>query len=164
VVGYLSELTGKAFDRDQLFARKEDLKAAACSTAPAMTGAFDRMREAKSLGWHIGVVSTSDAEWVSSHLQRVGLNIFPEILVTRENVKNVKPHPEPYLTAAAKLNVRPEHCVVFEDSLNGIKAAKAAGMFAVAVPNKVTSFLTFEEADRRIHSLAQIALRDLAGL
>jgi len=163
VVGYLSELTGKSFDRDALFARKEKLKASACDSAPAMKGAIERMREAKSLGWRIGVVSTSDLEWVSTHLRRVGLHAFPEILVTRENVKNVKPHPEPYLTAASLLGVGAQNCVVFEDSLNGIKAAKAAGMYAVAVPNKVTSFLGFTEADRRVESLAQITLRELAG-
>jgi beta-phosphoglucomutase-like phosphatase (HAD superfamily) len=50
-------------------------------------------------------------------------------------VTNGKPHPEAYLKAAAALGVNPEHCVAFEDSMNGLRSAEAAGTKAVAVPN-----------------------------
>lgn len=60
-----------------------------------------------------------------------------DTIVTRDDVTNPKPHPEPYLTAAARLGVDPAHCVAFEDSVSGVRAAHAAGMRTVMVPDLV---------------------------
>ena len=82
---------------------------------------------------------------------------------TRDDVSAAKPDPEVFLKAAATLGVTPARCVVCEDSLNGVRAAKAAGMVAVAVPNRVTAVLDFSLADLRLDSLTALRLADLLG-
>jgi beta-phosphoglucomutase-like phosphatase (HAD superfamily) len=66
-----------------------------------------------------------------------------------------------YLLAAQRLNVSPAQCIALEDSRNGLLAAKAAGMFAVAIPNSMTRHLDLELADLRLESLADMSLSTL---
>jgi putative hydrolase of the HAD superfamily len=76
-------------------------------------------------------------------------------------VEKVKPDPELYQLTLTTMGVKPHRAIAFEDSPNGIKAAKAAGIFTVAVPNSVTRQLPIEDADLRIESMADISLREL---
>ena len=66
-------------------------------------------------------------------LAKFGLTNFFEIMVTADDVKNGKPHPEPYSATVEKMNENPEECLVVEDSDNGILSAKAAGCFACGI-------------------------------
>ena len=72
-----------------------------------------------------------------------------------------KPHPDLFLLALEQLEVRAHEAIVFEDSPNGIHAARAAGIFAVAVPNSVTSQLSIENANLTLRSLTDLPLREL---
>lgn len=157
-VDHLNTLTGKSFDRDELTVLKEKRKAEICANMPILPGVVDRIEEARELGWAIGLASTSTSEWVESHLRRVDLFKFFPHRITRETVTNVKPHPEPYLKIMERLGVQPSDSLVLEDSLNGVKAAKAAGARCVAIPNSITSILDFSEADERFDSLAAFKL------
>ena len=71
------------------------------------------------------------------HLRRTDMVRFfaPDAIVTGDRVRRGKPHPECFLTAAARLGVAPAHCVGVEDSNNGIRAVYGAGMRAVMVPD-----------------------------
>jgi beta-phosphoglucomutase-like phosphatase (HAD superfamily) len=85
-----------------------------------------------------------------------------DVIIAGDEVTHGKPHPEPYLTAAAKLGVDPAHCVVIEDSNTGTEAGTAAGAYVVAVPQ----WVTIPEAPRRLvvdslEPLTPEALRDL---
>jgi HAD superfamily hydrolase (TIGR01509 family) len=162
-VAYLNELTGLNLEFDQLFAEKELLKAAKCAVAPIMPGVEARIAEAKVLGAQTAVVSTSDREWVVTHLKRIGILDRFDAVITREDVVKVKPDPEPYLKAAARFDVSPSTCIVFEDSMNGVRAAKAAGMYCIAVPSRVTEFLDFGLADARVGSLEEFEIAKFAN-
>jgi HAD superfamily hydrolase (TIGR01509 family) len=82
---------------------------------------------------------------------RLNFNRFFELKLARDHVKNAKPDPEIYLKAASTLGAEPEECIVFEDSVVGIKAAKSAGMNCVAITNTyVPKFL--KQADLIIDS------------
>lgn len=70
---------------------------------------------------------------VNSALKAIGMEDFFDTIVTSEDVANGKPAPDTFLEAARRLNVVPEHCVVFEDSDLGLEGAKRAGMTAVDV-------------------------------
>jgi beta-phosphoglucomutase-like phosphatase (HAD superfamily) len=76
-------------------------------------------------------------------------------------VTAVKPAPDLFLLAARRLGVPAASCVVFEDSPNGLRAAKAAGMWAVAVPNVLTRPLVFPPHDLALESLATHTLAAL---
>jgi beta-phosphoglucomutase family hydrolase len=80
------------------------------------------------------VVSGSTRDSVSASLRTLQLLDKFETLVCAEDYKNGKPHPEAFLTAAARLGIAPEACLVFEDTDLGIEAATAAGMASVKVP------------------------------
>lgn len=64
---------------------------------------------------------------------KLDFNKFFDLKLARDHVKNAKPDPEIYLKAADNFNVKPDECIVFEDSVVGIKAAKAAGMSCIAI-------------------------------
>jgi sugar-phosphatase len=100
-------------------------------TSLALVPDADRMlAEAQGGAWT--VVTSCPRGLAESRLSAVGLPVPPTI-VTADQVRNAKPHPEPFLLAAARLNVAPAECLVFEDAPSGITAAQRALMRVVAV-------------------------------
>ncbi len=87
--------------------------------------------------------------WLEHH----GLDTLFDVVCTRDDVAAVKPAPDLFLLAAERLGVRPQDCVVFEDSPNGLRAARAAGMWAVAVPNLLTQPLELPHTTLRSNPL-----------
>ena len=79
----------------------------------------------------------------------------------KEDVRNVKPDPELFLSALNALQLQPDEAVIFEDSTHGILAARRAGIRVVAVPNYVTRHLNIEGESLRLESLAELSLNDL---
>ncbi len=79
-----------------------------------------------------------------------------------EDVEHGKPAPEIYLTVAERLGVHPSQCAVIEDSLNGVKAAKSAGMFRIAVPDPCWSNKKdFSIADLVMDRLDQVDIKTI---
>jgi beta-phosphoglucomutase-like phosphatase (HAD superfamily) len=110
----------------------------------------------------IAVASSADEVKVRANLQKIGLPVEVwNAVIWGEDVKKKKPAPDIFLFAAKKLGVDPANCVVVEDAVNGIQAAKAAGMRCVAV---ATSFPSEKlgEADVVRERIADIRLSDLA--
>jgi HAD superfamily hydrolase (TIGR01509 family) len=83
----------------------------------------------------LAIATSSSRRSAESHLGRSGLLAKFGAIVARDDVVSPKPHPEPYLTAAARLGVDPVHCLAIEDSHTGVRAAHAAGMQTVMVPD-----------------------------
>ena len=100
---------------------------------------------------------------MDTHLTRLGLfDRFDEVICGDDVPPGrTKPNPDLFLLALNQLEVPKETTVVFEDSPNGIRAAKSAGIFAVAVPNPITSMLAFEGESLMLSSLADLKLADL---
>lgn len=109
--------------------------------------------------WAIATSGTRDT--AVTRLRHTGVPV-PSVLITADDVERGKPNPEAYLLAAARLDVRPEKCVVIEDAPAGISAAHAAGMRVVAVAT-THSQAELGEADVRAERLAdiQISRRDV---
>ena len=118
-------------------------------------------------GLPAAVASSSSLEWVGPWLSRHGLRDLVRAVCTRNDVARVKPAPDLFLLAAERLGVAPPECVVFEDTPNGVAAAHAAGMWAVAVPSPLTRTLEFPAPHVTLDSLAARTLaelqQDLAG-
>lgn len=81
----------------------------------------------------LAVASSAGRPFVLATLEQLGIAGLFDAVVTVEDVVNPKPAPDPYLLAAEKLGVAPEACLVFEDSDQGLSAAKSAGMDAIDV-------------------------------
>lgn len=105
----------------------------------------------KSRGCKIGLATNSPAHFIPVCLERAGIADLFDAVSSAENERNGKPHPDVYLTTARKLDVRPEDCVVIEDSYHGIQAGKSAGMTVIGFTNG-RSEITFDIADFMLHS------------
>jgi beta-phosphoglucomutase-like phosphatase (HAD superfamily) len=101
---------------------------------------------------------------VTGHLARLGLTAHFEHIRCQEDVARTKPDPALYLETLRALDVRADQAIALEDSLNGVLAAKGAGLFCVAVPNALIRHLDFCPADLRLDSLADLPLEDLLAL
>jgi beta-phosphoglucomutase len=87
----------------------------------------------------LGLASMNKRKFIDYLLQKFGLAKLFDIIVTADEVKKAKPDPEIFLKCAKKMQVTPERCIVFEDSVFGIKAAKNSGMSCIAVLTGVYS-------------------------
>jgi HAD superfamily hydrolase (TIGR01509 family) len=86
--------------------------------------------------WRLGVASSSNRPIIELVLDRMGVRNCFDAVVSSEEVERGKPAPDVYIAAARQLGVEPGDCVAVEDSTNGVKAAVAAGMRTIAVPNR----------------------------
>lgn len=116
---------------------------------------------AKRLDMKLAVASSSDCAWVTGHLLRLNLFHSFDVIRCADHVQHTKPHPELYLAAVNALGVEPHDAVAFEDSSHGVTAAKAAGLYAVAIPNSATHRLPLAHADLRLASLDAMPLETL---
>lgn len=106
-------------------------------TVPVKLGALDFLHALQDRGIPLAVATSSRLTHVVSHLGRAKLLDRFATIVTRDDVEHPKPHPEPYLTAARRLGIAPERCLALEDSHTGVRAAHAAGMQTIMVPDLV---------------------------
>jgi putative hydrolase of the HAD superfamily len=144
---HLEELTGKAFDWHQLDAdRQVGIRAAldGAGPIPGVPGLVGRLHAA---GVPLAVVSSSSHGWVDGWLAKLRLSSYFATTVCRGDAPRIKPAPDLYQEAARQLGVVPGGCLVIEDSLNGLRSARAAGMRVWIVPNRVTDCLDFTPAD-----------------
>lgn len=128
---------------------------------PVMPGVEDYLKSARLQNLKIGLASSSDIHWVAGHLERLGLMSYFDCLRTSDDVVYTKPAPDLFLAALDCLNVSAQEALVFEDSPNGVAASRLAGIFCVAVPNRLTSRLDLGKANLRLNSLADQPLDTL---
>jgi HAD superfamily hydrolase (TIGR01509 family) len=101
---------------------------------PRIEGAVEAVRRiARQLP--TGVASSAHRDVIDAALRATGLDGVLRVVVSSDEVSHGKPAPDVYLLAAERLGVAPGRCLVVEDSLNGVLAAKAAGMTVVLIPN-----------------------------
>ena len=101
---------------------------------PLLPGAGEAVR-ALAARWPLGLASSSNRELIDLFLELAGFGDAFRVTVSSEEVARGKPAPDVYLATVEKLGADPARCVAIEDSSNGIRAAAAAGMVVIAVPN-----------------------------
>lgn len=106
--------------------------------------------------YKMALVSSGERFWADKVLDELDLVKYLQVRVFGEDVANHKPDPEPFLKASQELEVRPEECVVIEDSESGFKAAKAAGMTLIARKAEHNKDLDFSLADFIVEDLDEI--------
>ncbi len=160
-LAHLAGACGGALDRDAVLAEVKARSARGCEAQGLLPGVERLLADAGALGLGRAVASSSSAGWVEGWLERHGIRTSFEVVVARDHVRRVKPDPELFLLAAERLGAAPAACVVFEDSPNGMRAALAAGMSCVAVPNALTRPLARPEVHLVLGSLAERPLSEI---
>lgn len=105
--------------------------------APLKPGAAELMDALEAMETPFGLATSSGRAWVDKHFSAHGLTERFRAVVSRGDVVNGKPHPEPYLKAAAALDMSPGDVLAIEDSPVGIRSAHAAGMMTILAPDLV---------------------------
>ena len=161
---YLELQLGRKVNREMIRERARNHHHNDTGKLPAREGVVDLIVEASEFGLQLGIASSSTFPWVKGHLDRLGLSKYFSVMCTREDVELSKPDPALYLLAVSKLDVPPDQVFAIEDSPNGVKAAQAAGIRCIAVPNPVTKSMDISHADILVNSLAEINLDEIFRL
>ncbi|MEV5029120.1 HAD family hydrolase [Paenibacillus sp. LPE1-1-1.1] len=116
------------------------------------SGILDYLNDAQDSGMRIGLASSSPRAWIDKYLEQLEIAHYFETIRTADDVAKVKPDPELYMQSLAALGVEASEAVAIEDSPNGARAALAAGMSCIIVPNTITKSLAFDKSDRYYHA------------
>lgn len=124
-------------------------------------GIMDYLNSARAKRLKIALASSSKLDWVEKFLEKLQIREYFDCIRTANDVKHVKPDPELYLQTLQCLGVTADEAIAIEDSPNGAKAAVAAGVHCVVVPNTITKLLEFERFSQMANSLTEIDFDEL---
>jgi HAD superfamily hydrolase (TIGR01509 family) len=161
-LAHLETLVGSPLEREVLQADRLAHELTLVEAEQFRPGVADYLADAERLGLRKAIVSSGSRPWIDGHLQRLERAYGWDVIVTADGDRTrAKPSPTLYLEALELLSVGAADAIAFEDSPNGIRAAKAAGIYCVGVPNSVTARLGLDEADVVVDSLASLPLSTL---
>jgi HAD superfamily hydrolase (TIGR01509 family) len=161
---HLEALLGRKLDWQTLVPRRDARNWELTLKQGVLPGIRELMLAAANSDIPVGVASNSAFGWVNDGLERLGLRNFVRAIVTRDMVLNPKPAPDVYLKATETLQVSSAFSVALEDSEPGCRAAKAAGMRAVVIPNQFSERQDLSVADLVVPSAKVLSLERLVGL
>ena len=128
----------------------------------ALPGVETLIADAKRHGLLLGVASSSPRNWVVGYLERLGIYDSFDVIRCGDEVERTKPAPDVYLSLLNALGIGADEAMALEDSAHGTAAAKAAGLFCVVVPNRITQHIRAETADLYTESLEYVTVKQLA--
>lgn len=149
-MGVLTDHFGSDFSLDTfLVEERRHIEILFAEGVALKTGVVELLDFLDELDLPRGVATSSSRDAVAEHLGHHGIRDRFNAVVAREDVPRHKPHPDPYLAAAAALGFDPADCLALEDSHNGVRAAHAAGMMTIMVPDLLDP--TEEMAEKTVH-------------
>lgn len=155
----LIERKGLDYTPLELVEAKEEILARLLSEkATARPGLMQTLQLARTSGVAMAVASSATLPTIELVTETLKIRHYFHNLSSGDEVPRGKPSPDVFLLAAQRLAVEPKHCLVIEDTLNGLRAALAGGMFCVAIPCDATRHQDHSEADLRLESLEQLDL------
>lgn len=151
----LNEIYGKDFDTDAFMERTSEIfrEIEEKNGIGKMFWAKESL-EALKEKYRIALASSTREKTVRRQLKDAGLLEFFETITTGDMVEHSKPEPDIYLKACKSLHLSPENCIAVEDSPNGIKSAKSAGMKTVMIPDRI-------EPDEKTKKLCDAVFKNL---
>ncbi len=123
-----------------------------------IAGLIELLEKLKTQKIPLVVASSAIRENIETVISRFDIGSFFEGSVSGQDVEKTKPNPEIFLKAAKVIDIKPENCLVIEDAKHGVAAAKAAGMFCVALRNLNSGDQDLSQADMIVNNLSEIDL------
>lgn len=161
-MAHLEQLVGGPLARAGLDERRYAHETSLIEAEELRPGIAAYLADSGRLGLKRAIVSSASRHWIDLHLARLEQAVGWDAIVTADNDEvRAKPRPTLYLEALHLLRLAPQEAIAFEDSPNGMRAAQAAGIFCVAVPNAVTAAYGLDDADLVLGSLAELPLEEL---
>ena len=159
---HLEELVGGPLERGELNDRRVVHELSLLEAERLRPGIAEYLAAADRHSLKRAIVSSASRRWIDMHLRRLERAVGWDAIITADHdERRAKPNPEMYVEALDALAIDAHEAVVFEDSPNGVRAAKDAGIFVVAVPNSVTRNYALDEADLVVESLASLPPEEL---
>jgi HAD superfamily hydrolase (TIGR01509 family) len=140
-VGELERQLRRSVNAQHVVSQVRSLNTEYVANAALRPGVAALIDDAVAHGLGLAVASNAPRDWIEMNLSRVGLLRHFGVIMSLDDVRNPKPHPEPFDSAARAIGLNPTDCVAFEDSNLGVHSAVAAGMFTVAVPGALTGHI-----------------------
>jgi HAD superfamily hydrolase (TIGR01509 family) len=163
-VGFLIEHYGLPESQDELIGERNQLIAELFQEhLKAMPGALEMVRSVIAARIVTGLVSSSPKPLMELALEKLGATGLFALALSGDQVTRGKPAPDIYISAAEKLGVKPECCLVIEDAPHGVTAAKHAGMFCLAI-NTSVSAVELAMADKVVSGFEEVDLKLLQSL
>ena len=160
----LEELAGLELDPEEVMAQRRALRDERLAAETLLPGVAALLDDADELGVPMAIASSSPADWVKPHLDRLGLLDRFSAVWCSGDVAETKPAPDLYFGALASLRVDGAEALAVEDSGPGVDAAQAAGLWCVAVPNSLIPKTMVSHADLMLSSLAEMSLEEILAL
>jgi HAD superfamily hydrolase (TIGR01509 family) len=158
----LEHMIGRSVDREEVQQRRWRRKLELVGRLEPRPGVRAYLDEARRRGLGLAVVSTDDMEWITTGLSILGLlQVWDFIECAGGDPARAKPSPALYLAALHRLHLTPHEAIAIEDSPNGIRAAKDAGLYCLAFANDVSRRFDLTAADARVDSLEELPLDEL---
>jgi HAD superfamily hydrolase (TIGR01509 family) len=161
---HLEKLLGRKLNWDELGPERDRRNWELTLTEPVLPGIAELLASARAHSLRIGVASNSGGSWVPDGLQRLGLASYVDVVITRDMVVDPKPAPDIYLKTVQTLGVNSENAVALEDSEPGCRAAKAAGIKVVAIPNEFSAQQDLSIADLIVPDATELSVEQLNAL
>jgi HAD superfamily hydrolase (TIGR01509 family) len=159
--GAEGEITRYGLDLDpaEIRREKDPIYAEFCrnGTVRPFPQASSIIKAFKDAGYILAIASGSYEGDIRAILSAHGIEGDFSAVVGKDKIEQIKPHPETYLTAAAKIDVPPRYCLAIEDAEKGIRSAKDAGMRVIVIETSITRGLPLDGADLKLPDLSAFA-------
>lgn len=152
-----AEVRAIATEKEETFRRMAGRK------IKPLPGALELLKLTKQQGFSMAIASSAPTENIELVTGTLGIAGYFQALVTGHDVTEGKPNPRVFLLAAQRLGVNPANCLVIEDAIAGVAAAKSAGMYCLAVANN-HSRQSLAKADLVVDTLETVTLDNIKGL
>lgn len=126
---------------------------------PQIEGVTETVKALREKGYILAVASSSPLRYINFAMEKLGIISCFDLLFSGEQVENPKPAPDTFLAVSEKLGIAPEECVVIEDSENGSRAARAAGMYCLGFDNPNSGNQDLSAADEIFYPFTELLKR-----
>lgn len=144
------------FDAEEYYRIIRELFYANLDAAPYFEEAVKLIKKLHGQKIPLAITTSAGREGTLLILEKAGIAGMFDVIVTKEDCKNLKPDPEPYALTAKKLGITPELCLAIEDTALGVESAKKAGLKCIAIPNEHTRDQDFSLADKVVTSGGEV--------